>query len=70
MQFLSYNLPKSHRIKTIINITPKMPLGPYPQPELYGQAGIAPRSNNINIITSIVPSMIFPFFCGCNYSCV
>jgi hypothetical protein len=39
----------------IKRIKPNPPLGQYPQPELYGQAGSAPIKRRIRIINKIVP---------------
>lgn len=44
----------------IIKITPRIPLGPYPQPALYGQVGNAPSKMSINIINKIVPNIPSP----------
>ncbi len=44
----------------IKRIKPSPPLGQYPQPELYGQAGSAPINRRTRIINRIVP-MASPF---------
>jgi hypothetical protein len=41
-------------MSTMINISPKPPLGPYPQPWLCGQAGSAPTKSRIKMISRIV----------------
>lgn len=56
-----YSLPKSHKIRTIIKIVPKIPLGPYPQLALCGHEGIAPMSNKIRIMINTVLNMTTPF---------
>jgi hypothetical protein len=38
----------------IKRISPRPPLGQYPQPELYGHAGSAPISSRIKTISKIV----------------
>jgi hypothetical protein len=43
----------------IINITPKMPEGKYPHPELYGHFGNAPIRNKIKRTIKIVPNINF-----------
>jgi hypothetical protein len=47
--------PAKARRMMISKMTPKPPLGKYPQPELYGQLGNAPTNRRIRIITRIVP---------------
>jgi hypothetical protein len=47
--------PANARRIMISKMTPKPPLGKYPQPELYGQVGNAPTNRRIRIITRIVP---------------
>jgi hypothetical protein len=54
------SLSSNHKIRTIIKTVPKIPLGPYPQPELCGHDGKAPISNKIRMITNTVPSMASP----------
>jgi hypothetical protein len=46
--------PVKARMITIKRIKPSPPLGQYPQPELYGQAGSAPSNSRIRIISRIV----------------
>lgn len=41
----------------MIKTVPKIPLGPYPHPLLWGHAGIAPISNKIKMTNSTVPNM-------------
>lgn len=41
----------------MIKTTPKIPLGPYPQPALYGHVGRAPSKIKIKMINKIVPSI-------------
>ena len=48
------------RTITIKRINPSPPLGQYPQPELYGQAGNAPTNSRTRMINRIVP-MLAPF---------
>jgi hypothetical protein len=38
--------------------SPTSPLGPYPQPRLYGQLGTAPNNNSTRMIKSIVPMVV------------
>jgi hypothetical protein len=52
--------PVKARIIKIKRINPSPPLGQYPQPELYGQAGSAPTKSRIRMINRMVP-MISPF---------
>jgi hypothetical protein len=52
--------PANARMITIKRIIPSPPLGQYPQPELYGQAGNAPIKSKIRMINRIVP-MVSPF---------
>ncbi len=40
---------------TITNINPSPPLGPYPQPRLYGHAGAAPNSKTMRTISNNNP---------------
>jgi len=40
------------------NITPTMPLGPYPHPRLCGQVGTTPRRTRTRTINRIVPRLI------------
>jgi hypothetical protein len=53
--------PVKARTITIKRISPNPPLGQYPQPELYGQAGSAPTNRRIRMINRMVP-MASPFF--------
>ena len=50
-----YRRPVKARIITIKRIKPSPPLGQYPQPELYGQAGSAPTKSRITMINRMVP---------------
>src|SRR5262249_16050557 len=52
--------PAKARTITIKRINPSPPLGQYPQPELYGQAGSAPIKSRIRMINRMVP-IAFPF---------
>ena len=52
--------PVKARMIIIKRIKPSPPLGQYPQPELYGQAGSAPINRRTRIINRIVP-MASPF---------
>ncbi len=54
------SLPSNHKIRIMIKIVPKIPLGPYPHLELCGHDGKAPISNKIRMITSIVLSITSP----------
>jgi hypothetical protein len=56
----SQKCPVKARIITIKRTKPSPPLGQYPQPELYGQAGNAPMSRRIRMINRIV-LMVSPF---------
>ena len=60
-----YRRPVKARIKTIKRIKPRPPLGQYPQPELYGQAGSAPTKSRITMINRMVP-MVFSFPALCS----
>jgi len=46
--------PVKARIIKIKRINPSPPLGQYPQPELYGQAGSAPTKSRIRMINRMV----------------
>ena len=46
--------PVKARIIKIKRINPSPPLGQYPQPELYGQAGSAPTKSKIRMINRMV----------------
>ena len=62
---LVYRWPVRARIMTIKRIKPNPPLGQYPQPELYGQAGSAPTKSRITMINSMVPmGFSFPALCS------
>jgi len=62
---LVYRWPVRARIMTIKRIKPNPPLGQYPQPELYGQAGSAPTKSRITMINRIVPmGFSFPALCS------
>jgi hypothetical protein len=52
--------PVKARMIITKRIKPSPPLGQYPQPELYGQAGSAPINRRTRIINRIVP-MASPF---------
>lgn len=53
-----YTRPISNRMIKMISTIPSPPLGPYPHPRLCGHAGIAPISNKITMINSMVPSVM------------
>ena len=62
---LVYRWPVKARIMTIKRIKPTPPLGQYPQPELYGQAGSAPTKSRITMINRMVPICLsFPALCS------
>jgi hypothetical protein len=62
---LVYRRPVKARIITIKRIKPTPPLGQYPQPELYGQAGSAPTKSRITMINRMVPiGFSFPALCS------
>ena len=62
---LVYRRPVKARIMTIKRIKPRPPLGQYPQPELYGQAGSAPTKSRITMINRMVPICLsFPALCS------
>ena len=62
---LVYRWPVRARIMTIKRIKPNPPLGQYPQPELYGQAGSAPTKSRITMINRMVPmGFSFPVLCS------
>ena len=62
---LVYRWPVRARIMTIKRIKPNPPLGQYPQPELYGQAGSAPTKSRITMINRMVPmGFSFPALCS------
>jgi hypothetical protein len=44
----------------MIKIVPKIPLGPYPHPALWGQVGSVPISNKTKITKSTVPNITTP----------
>lgn len=54
-----HNRPISNRTITMIKTSPMPPLGPYPQPLLWGQLGTAPININTRIINNTVPNDIF-----------
>ena len=57
--------PVNARMITIKRISPNPPLGQYPQPPLYGQAGSAPTKSRIRMINRMVPmGSSFPALCS------
>ena len=52
-----HRFPVNRRMTTTIKRSPTRPLGRYPQPRLYGQAGTAPRRSTISRIKRIRPMM-------------
>jgi hypothetical protein len=51
-----HRFPVNRRMTTTIRRRPTMPVGRYPQPRLYGQAGIAPKRSRIRRIRRIKPT--------------
>jgi hypothetical protein len=50
--------PVSNRMRTTMTTKPKAPLGPYPQPLLWGHDGKTPISIKTKTISRMVPKLM------------